>query len=328
MSKCQKRRATLKKLLFSHYKEASKTNFSNWNSTTLINKEIQSNRTNKTITLNTNETSSNKKILKSFHTANSFALIEEPKNNKKNDIKRKYQIKDYIANVIALGKGINNINIDNAYKNIIHNKKNLNYMRSNLLIEVKRQQLLLQREKIKQINEEKTKILPNIKVTKENAILKQLLNIELKSNLMHNFQLVPPPNFSSKFRLHEQKAITNFDEMNQKTIEEVIDKNLCTKNIVFETLKLINREKKMSRNHLILQKIKRVLIRAAIDFKRLNISPTEFYTKYNVTVPYSNTESHSLLNAVKNKNTDLIYKLIKENKYLLLDFDDVRHICI
>ena len=157
----------------------------------------------------------------------------------------------------------------------------------------------------------------------QHYFLKEGLKYDIQNKMNFPFQVIKTERFSEKFRYYEQK-VSKFDEVNKKVIDKVTS-SIHTKKIAFETLEMIQKEKRKTKNAMLLEKLRRVMIRAAIDFKRLNISAKEFYTMYNVTVPFSNEKSKALFLSIKNRNTDDIIKLIKENKYLLLDFDNVNN---
>jgi ankyrin repeat protein len=72
----------------------------------------------------------------------------------------------------------------------------------------------------------------------------------------------------------------------------------------------------------ILSKFKEILIRCAIHYKRLNISLEQFYKlDLDSIQPFSNKESYTLICAIKDKDINHINKLLKNNYFLVYDFD-------
>lgn len=76
-------------------------------------------------------------------------------------------------------------------------------------------------------------------------------------------------------------------------------------------------------------KFKRLLLSAAIHFKKLNMTIKEFYTKNYVSIkPYEKSGSVLLIQAVKEGSINTVLVLLKENKLLVHDFDYVYFILI
>ena len=328
MAMVMSRSINLRKLFFTKdYKEYEqeerrKTNLTHYNLASSITKKVFDKKNNTTISANTQETSMNYK--KSLLINNNNTICNTSIRKKRPIRQAKCSQRFYLKNIVDIErKGINSESMTHVFNTLTNDETQFDKMKENVLNEMKKDQIKRKRIKMKEENKKNNKLLPNLAITRGNNRQKKILNAELISNITLPFSVIPSKNFSEQFRLHDKNQISNFDEMNAKAIEANINKNLGTKKIAFETLDLIIKQGKKAKNVLILTKIKRVLIRAAIDFQRLNISAAEFYSKYNVTTPFSNTQSKELINAVKDRNTDKILKLIKTNKYLLLDFDDV-----
>jgi hypothetical protein len=66
------------------------------------------------------------------------------------------------------------------------------------------------------------------------------------------------------------------------------------------------------------------MILAAIHFKRLNMTLSEFF-RVNLTAlnPFENEGSRDLIIAIKDGNNDMVSYLLRQNKFLVHNFDFV-----
>ena len=71
-------------------------------------------------------------------------------------------------------------------------------------------------------------------------------------------------------------------------------------------------------------KAKRTIIKSANQFKRMNITLDEYYSKYKpISKPFSNENTHHLLSAIKNKNIKDCKRLLINHRCIVLDYDYV-----
>lgn len=71
-------------------------------------------------------------------------------------------------------------------------------------------------------------------------------------------------------------------------------------------------------------KAKRTIIKSANQFKRMNITLDEYYSKYKpISKPFSNETTHHLLLAIKNKNIKECKHLLINHRCIVLDYDYV-----
>lgn len=153
---------------------------------------------------------------------------------------------------------------------------------------------------------------------------KSLTQSETEKIFSRGFSLINKSQFSPQFqRIFEKNP--NLISEDFDSIAKSLKKNISISNKANEQVKIIHNDEDAKHKSLLLHRMKTLIIRAAIDFKRLNISIEEFYQKYNVSVPYSNKNTESLLFAIKNKDSTLLNELLSENKFLVLDFDYVIH---
>ena len=74
----------------------------------------------------------------------------------------------------------------------------------------------------------------------------------------------------------------------------------------------------------VLVKWKRAVITAAIHMKRLNMTAGEFFEgKYKTIKPYDNVGSYEFIQSVKYGETEEVMDILKENKFLVHNFDHV-----
>jgi len=67
-----------------------------------------------------------------------------------------------------------------------------------------------------------------------------------------------------------------------------------------------------------------VIISAAIQFKKLNLTLNEFFSfNFSCIKPYENRGSYELIQAVKHGDLKSVTQLIEENKFLVYDYDYV-----
>lgn len=153
---------------------------------------------------------------------------------------------------------------------------------------------------------------------------KSLTQSETEKIFSRGFSLINKNKFSPQFqRIFENHPNLIMDDLD--AITKSLKKNISVSNKANEKVKIIHKDEDAKHKYLLLHRMKTLIIRAAIDFKRLNISIDEFYQKYNVNIPFSNKDTESLLFAIKNKDSTLLNELLSENKFLVLDFDYVTH---
>ena len=85
------------------------------------------------------------------------------------------------------------------------------------------------------------------------------------------------------------------------------------------------KKEEFERKQKILLRFKQVLIRAAIHFKRLNIELDDFLSKNSKTIkPFEEESSYNLICAIKDKDPDAVIRMVKENNFVVFDFDHVK----
>jgi len=75
--------------------------------------------------------------------------------------------------------------------------------------------------------------------------------------------------------------------------------------------------------------MKRVIIKAAINLKKLNITMKEFLDGKSRSIkPYEKNGSYEFIQAVKNGDEKNAFEMIYKNKFLVHDFDHVYYLVI
>ena len=159
--------------------------------------------------------------------------------------------------------------------------------------------------------------LPSI-ITSYNRKLVQNLNRENEKFFLSQFSVIKSKKFSERFRYYGEK------EEKKENKEKEKFSALKAFKICKETKKEI--EKIKNENHhskkYIYEKIIKSISKAAIHFKRLDISIKEFYQEYKLkNHSYSNPNTKNLLFQIKEYNRVLVEKILDENKSCSLDFD-------
>ena len=153
------------------------------------------------------------------------------------------------------------------------------------------------------------------------------INQEINVNYSNTFCLIKKDKFSEKFRMCQDLIDLEKDTKLIEMIGELINKNFKLGNEINEVLEEKKRKEEYERKQKILLRFKQVLIRAAIHFKRLNINLDDFLTKNSKTIqPFEEASSYNLICAIKDKDPEAVLRMIKQNKFVVFDFDHVRYI--
>ena len=106
---------------------------------------------------------------------------------------------------------------------------------------------------------------------------------------------------------------------------DLINNNFKLANEIDEVLEAKKKKEEFERKQKILLRFKQVLIRAAIHFKRLNIELDDFLSKNSKTIkPFEEESSYNLICAIKDKDPDAVIRMVKENNFVVFDFDHVK----
>ena len=154
------------------------------------------------------------------------------------------------------------------------------------------------------------------------------INKEINVDYSHTFTLVKKGNFSERFRMSCNLIDLEKDTNLVELIEKIIQSNFkLTKEIDSVIEQKRKREEKEKKQKLYFT-FKRTLIRAAIHFKRLDINLIDFLNMKNPLhiQPYEHKESYELICAIKDKNIDIICRMVRDNYFLVFDFDNVSDI--
>ena len=159
--------------------------------------------------------------------------------------------------------------------------------------------------------------LPSIITTYNNKCVQNLYR-ENEKFFLSQFSVIKSKKFSERFRYYGEK------EEKKENKEKEKFSALKAFKICKETKKEI--EKIKNENHhskkYIYEKIIKSISKAAIHFKRLDISIKEFYQEYKLkNHSYSNPNTKNLLFQIKEYNRVLVEKILDENKSCSLDFD-------
>jgi hypothetical protein len=147
---------------------------------------------------------------------------------------------------------------------------------------------------------------------------------EIGIKLSENFQLVDMNKFSEEYRAYlDLINLDKNDEVENMYLRILTNRFSFRKRIKTELIKQKEYEKQTNKKFTILI-WKRVIISAAIHFKKLKISIEEFYKKkYQVLKAYETEGSKIFIQAVKDGDFQKAKRSIMENKFIVNDFDHV-----
>ena len=215
-----------------------------------------------------------------------------------------------------------NQEINSALEYTINNEKNrtefLKNSKLNKIENLKKKKIIRKRTFLSHRNKE----IPKPFLTKNDFFTKELMT-ENNSKFDIPFRLIPKHNFNPKYQLIYEREINDFEEKNQQSIKKAIDNNLIVKGNASTTVEKITISEKKTKNKILLDKFKRIIIRAAIDLKRLGLSAHEFCNKYeNLNKDFFQNELfQNIIHYIRHNNYKKVRELIKQNHYLLYDFD-------
>jgi hypothetical protein len=150
------------------------------------------------------------------------------------------------------------------------------------------------------------------------------INKEINVDYSHTFTLVNKEKFSDKFRTAEELIDLDKDTKLFELIDNYISTKFKLGDEIDNVIEQKRKREKIEKRKKLLLKFKRVLIRAAIHFKRLGVSLEEFMNmEFEHIKPFEHKDSFDLIFAIKEKRIDVISKMVKDNRFLVLDFDNV-----
>ena len=150
------------------------------------------------------------------------------------------------------------------------------------------------------------------------------INKEINVDYSHTFTLVNKEKFSDKFRTAEELIDLDKDTKLFELIDNYISNKFKLGDEIDSVIEQKRKREKIEKRKKLLFKFKRVLIRAAIHFKRLGVSLEEFMNmEFDHIKPFEHKDSFDLIFAIKEKRIDVISKMLKDNRFLVLDFDNV-----
>ena len=148
------------------------------------------------------------------------------------------------------------------------------------------------------------------------------INREIGVEYSNYFTIANKNNFSEQFQMCQDLIDLQSNEKLVEMINRLINNNFKLNKEVKKIIDINELNEKYLHNKKILQRFKEILIRCAIHFKRLNISLEQFYKlDLDSIQPFSNKESYTLICAIKDKDINNINKLLKNNYFLVYDFD-------
>ena len=151
------------------------------------------------------------------------------------------------------------------------------------------------------------------------------INQEINVNYSNMFNLIKKEKFSEKFRMCQDLIDLEKDTKLIEMISDLINNNFKLANEIDEVLEAKKKKEEFERKQKILLRFKQVLIRAAIHFKRLNIELDDFLSKNSKTIkPFEEESSYNLICAIKDKDPDAVIRMVKENNFVVFDFDHVK----
>ena len=145
---------------------------------------------------------------------------------------------------------------------------------------------------------------------------------ESRKIFLRSFNLIDKNKFSPSFQRILDSNNHLLDSEIERTVSRTVKKNITVSYKAKTQVDIIEKDEKKKHNTLLLGKLKSLIIRAAINFKRLNISIEDFYTKYKPnSISFSDANSKSLFFSIKTKDLPTITSLLYENRFLVLDYD-------
>ena len=156
------------------------------------------------------------------------------------------------------------------------------------------------------------------------------INKEINVDYSHTFTLVKKGNFSERFRMSSNLINLEKDTRLLELIEKFIQSNFKLANEIDNVIEQKRKREEQERKQKLYFKFKRTLIRAAIHFKRLDIKLIDFLNMKNPLhiQPYEHKESYELICAIKDKDIETICRMVRDNYFLVFDFDNVSNIYI
>lgn len=149
----------------------------------------------------------------------------------------------------------------------------------------------------------------------------------IQSTFSNIFHLTNPVSYSKNFKSYQDAINIHNDDHIKKQIKIKLKNYKLAKKLA-EDISLEIKKQMIELNH---EKIKyfkmtlrRCILTAALNFKRLNISIKEFfYEKHIFSTPYELKEFKYLVDAIKENDSYHMIKLLKKNKLIVHNFDYV-----
>ena len=156
------------------------------------------------------------------------------------------------------------------------------------------------------------------------------LNSQVKLTFEEPYQLSNQANFSQKYRTVFDKIDIN-KEMNDIVLEtdeikaEIKLEKTALEKEVEEVLEVQDDElTRQMRKKSLITKFKRAIRSALYDYKRQKLTYEELFSnKHNPSEPFEMPGSELLIKSVRFKDLDNVVELLKENKFLVNNFDTV-----
>lgn len=151
------------------------------------------------------------------------------------------------------------------------------------------------------------------------------INKEINVDYSNTFTLVKKGNFSEAFRMSGNLIDLEKDTKLLELIERFIQSNFRLTNDIDSVIEQKRQREEKAKKEKLYFTFKRTLIRAAIHFKRLDINLADFLNMKNPLhiQPYEHKESYALICAIKDRDIDTICRMVRDNYFLVFDFDNV-----
>ena len=151
------------------------------------------------------------------------------------------------------------------------------------------------------------------------------INKEIGVSYSSWFNLIKKENFSEKLQTTQDLIELQKDKRLIEMIQKLINNNFKLKHEVSKVINENREKEEYERKQKILSKFKLVLIKAAIHFKRLNISIHDFYkTEIKSIKSFSNEGTFRLICAIKDKDINVINYILDQDSFLVHDFDNFK----
>jgi cytohesin len=151
------------------------------------------------------------------------------------------------------------------------------------------------------------------------------INKEIGVSYSSWFNLIKKENFSEKLQTTQDLIELQKDKRLIEMIQKLINNNFKLKHEVSKVINENREKEEYERKQKILSKFKLVLIKAAIHFKRLNISIHDFYkTEIKSIKSFSNEGTFRLICAIKDKDINVINYILDQDSFLVYDFDNFK----